>query len=52
MQWSERTWAFPAGLEAVGGAEILPVGATEQHGPHLGSGVERVRTAHVVDGND
>jgi creatinine amidohydrolase len=43
MQWSERTWAeFPACLEAVGGAAMLPVGATEQLGPHLGSGVDWV----------
>ncbi|MGB8364424.1 MAG: creatininase family protein [Rhizomicrobium sp.] len=43
MQWSERTWAeLPACLEAVGGAAILPVGATEQHGPHLGNGVDWV----------
>ncbi len=43
MQWSERTWAeMPACLEQAGGAAILPVGATEQHGPHLGSGVDWV----------
>jgi creatinine amidohydrolase len=43
MQWSEKTWPeLPACLEAVGGAAILPVGATEQHGPHLGSGVDWV----------
>lgn len=43
MQWSERTWTeLPVCLEAVGGAAILPVGATEQHGPHLGSGVDWV----------
>jgi creatinine amidohydrolase len=43
MMWSERTWAeLPADLEACGRSAILPVGATEQHGPHLGTGVDAV----------
>jgi creatinine amidohydrolase len=43
MMWSERTWAeLPEDLAAVGRAAILPVGATEQHGPHLGCGVDTV----------
>lgn len=43
MLWSERTWPeLPAALEAVGSAAILPVGATEQHGPHLGCGMDWV----------
>lgn len=41
--WSERTWAeLPADLEAANQAAILPVGATEQHGPHLGCGMDAV----------
>ncbi len=41
MQWAERTWAeFEPDLAAVGQAAILPVGATEQHGPHLGVGMD------------
>jgi len=41
--WSQRTWAeLPADLAAVQHAAILPVGATEQHGPHLGCGVDAV----------
>lgn len=41
MQWSERTWPeFPAALAAARYAAILPVGATEQHGPHLGTGMD------------
>lgn len=41
--WSQMTWpeildAIEAGLDAV----ILPVGATEQHGPHLGTGMDFV----------
>jgi len=43
MLWSERTWAeLPKDLAAVGFAAMLPVGATEQHGPHLGCGVDAV----------
>jgi creatinine amidohydrolase len=39
--WSQRTWSeLPADLAAVQHAAILPVGATEQHGPHLGCGVD------------
>jgi creatinine amidohydrolase len=41
MFWSQRTWSeLPADLAAVQYAAILPVGATEQHGPHLGCGVD------------
>jgi creatinine amidohydrolase len=43
MDWSQRTWSeLPRDLAAVHGAAILPVGATEQHGPHLGCGVDAV----------
>ena len=43
MRWSDLTWPeLPAVLAAVGHAAILPVGATEQHGPHLGCGVDTV----------
>ena len=41
MIWSERTWTeLAADLPQVQGAALLPVGATEQHGPHLGCGVD------------
>jgi creatinine amidohydrolase len=41
--WSQRTWSeLPADLAAAQYAAILPVGATEQHGPHLGCGVDAV----------
>ena len=41
LQWHRLTWeeigALPArGMDAV----MLPIGATEQHGPHLGCGVD------------
>ena len=43
MLWAERTWAeLPADLAACAQAAILPVGATEQHGPHMGVGMDAV----------
>lgn len=43
MEWSQLTaWELPERLLAVHGAAILPVGATEQHGPHLGTGTDAV----------
>lgn len=43
MRWSDLTWPeIPAVLARCGQAAILPVGATEQHGPHLGCGVDFV----------
>ena len=43
MNWLERTWdELPSDLAAAHAAAILPVGATEQHGPHLGCGVDAV----------
>lgn len=41
MQWSDTTWCeLPDKLAAVAHAAILPVGATEQHGPHMGCGMD------------
>src|SRR5580692_344403 len=43
MLWAQRTWAeLPADLETASCAAILPVGATEQHGPHMGCGMDTV----------
>lgn len=43
MLWTELTWMeMPEALAKSKGAAILPVGATEQHGPHLGCGVDSV----------
>ncbi|MDX2307166.1 MAG: creatininase family protein [Hyphomicrobium sp.] len=43
MLWSERTWdELPADISSASDAAILPVGATEQHGPHLGTGMDSV----------
>lgn len=39
--WSQLTWEEIGRLPAEGrDAVILPVGATEQHGPHLGTGMD------------
>ncbi len=43
VAWAARTWdELPEDLACVGAAAILPVGATEQHGPHLGCGMDFV----------
>ena len=43
MEWSKLTWKeVPVQLASVAGAAILPVGATEQHGPHMGCGMDAV----------
>ncbi|WP_045836425.1 creatininase family protein [Hyphomicrobium sp. 99] len=43
MIWAERTWSeLPGDLANASHSAILPVGATEQHGPHLGTGMDFV----------
>lgn len=43
MRWSDLTWSeLPDVLARARNAAMLPVGATEQHGPHLGCGVDFV----------
>lgn len=43
MNWAERTWSeLPGDLANASHSAILPVGATEQHGPHLGTGMDYV----------
>ena len=43
MMWAERTWAeLPKDIEAASSAAIFPIGATEQHGPHMGCGMDAV----------
>lgn len=43
MIWSTLTWPeIPAAIEAAEHSAILPVGATEQHGPHLGTGMDAI----------
>ena len=38
--WSEMSWQDFAGAEPAGWIAVLPVAATEQHGPHLPVGVD------------
>jgi creatinine amidohydrolase len=46
--WAQLTWAeIPAALAAAQCAAILPVGATEQHGPHMGCGMDYVLADHL-----
>jgi creatinine amidohydrolase len=48
MQWAERTWAeLPRDLSNAAQSAILPVGATEQHGPHMGCGMDAVLADHL-----
>jgi creatinine amidohydrolase len=43
MNWADTTWAeLPDVLGDAHHAALLPIGATEQHGPHLGCGVDSV----------
>jgi creatinine amidohydrolase len=40
MRWEEQTWPESAPAETSARAIIIPVGAVEQHGPHLPLGVD------------
>jgi creatinine amidohydrolase len=43
MQWAQTTWdELPAKLNQANHSAILPIGATEQHGPHMGCGMDYV----------
>ncbi len=43
LLWSDRAWSeIGADLAAASHAALLPVGATEQHGPHMGCGMDAV----------
>ncbi len=48
--WETLPWPeIPRVLESCGRAVLLPVGATEQHGPHLGTGVDTTIAAAVCE---
>lgn len=50
MRWSNRTWReLATDIEAASHAAILPVGATEQHGPHLGCGMDTAAAETLCD---
>jgi creatinine amidohydrolase len=47
--WEEMTWEEISALRQRGmDMVILPVGATEQHGPHLGTGVDSVTATKLA----
>lgn len=48
VDWSLRTWPeIPGDLAAGDATALLPVGATEQHGPHLGCGTDTIIAERV-----
>ena len=43
MQWAQTTWdELPQKIASANKAAILPIGATEQHGPHMGCGMDYI----------
>jgi creatinine amidohydrolase len=47
-EWRQLTWEEIGALPAQGmDGALLPVGATEQHGPHLGCGVDAEIAQHL-----
>lgn len=51
LRWENLSWRQIADLKAAGmDLVILPVGATEQHGPHLPTGVDTFSAQAVADG--
>ncbi len=40
--WEQAAWPQVASILAAQDAAILPIGATEQHGPHMGCGMDAV----------
>jgi creatinine amidohydrolase len=50
LHWSDLTWPEIAALREAGmRLAILPVGATEQHGPHLACGMDTVSAQWVAE---
>jgi len=42
-EWAHATWdELPALIAKAGQTAILPIGATEQHGPHMGCGMDYI----------
>lgn len=46
--WEDLTWPDAERLAGEVGMVIIPVGATEQHGPHLPVGVDSLLVTHVA----
>lgn len=48
--WDQLTWPeVPPALQACGHSVLWPIGATEQHGPHLGLGVDTAIASSVSE---
>jgi creatinine amidohydrolase len=49
--WTEQAWPDLADLAALGNGEVglVPVGATEQHGPHLPTGTDTIVACALCD---
>jgi creatinine amidohydrolase len=47
-EWGELTYEEVGELAGAGVVTVLPVGATEQHGPHLGTGTDAVLAEQAV----
>lgn len=48
--WENLTWEeIPAALQISRGAVLWPIGATEQHGPHLGLGTDTIIARAVCE---
>jgi creatinine amidohydrolase len=48
MRWAETTLEEVGAAAAAGAIAVLPVGATEQHGPHLPTGTDTLLAEHVA----
>ena len=48
MQWSELTYEEIGDAARAGAVAVLPIGATEQHGPHLATGTDAIVAARAA----
>src|SRR5687767_6405172 len=48
MRWAALTMERVGEAAAAGAVAVLPVGATEQHGPHLATGTDTLLAEHVA----
>jgi creatinine amidohydrolase len=49
MRWAEMTAAEVTAAAAAGSIALMPIGATEQHGPHIATGLDLRAAEAVVD---
>jgi len=48
-RWSEQAWPDLTGFTAASEVGLVPVGATEQHGPHLPTGTDTIIASALCD---